>query len=124
MTVRPDLTENEIQKAVFTNIRTRGVAGLIAWHPKNGSSDMRGRKAGMYFGLGVLPGVSDVHCFHAQRFYVLELKRVGKKVTDGDDQDKFIKAVIAQGGTAAWAAGLDAALHQLEAWQLLKGNTA
>jgi len=120
----PDLTENEIQRAVFDHIRTRGVAGLVALHPKNGGIHQRGRRAGINSGLGVRKGASDILAFHASRFYALELKRAGERVKEGDDQDKFIKEMIAAGGKAAWAAGLDAALHQLEAWQLLKGNTA
>ncbi len=117
-------TENEIQRAVFQHIRQRGVAGLVAFHPKNGGVHQRGRRAGINSGLGVVPGVSDIILLYAGQFYALELKRTGGKVKDGDEQDKFLKAVAAQGGISAWAAGLDAALYQLEDWRLLKGNTA
>lgn len=124
MTFRPDLNENEIQRAVFDHIRTRGVKGLVAFHPKNGGIHQRGRRAGINSGLGVVAGVSDIILFHDGEFYALELKRFGKRVDEGDDQDKFLRAVEAAGGNAAWQHGLTAALRQLERWGLLKGEAS
>lgn len=118
------MTENEIQRAVFSHIRTRGVPGLIAFHPKNGGIHQRGRRRGINAGLGVVSGVSDVILLHDGQFFALELKRDGEKVKDGDSQDAFLKAVWNAGGVAAWAAGLDHAIRQLEEWGLLKGKAA
>lgn len=116
------MNENAIQRSVFDHIRTRGVAGLVAFHPKNGGIHQRGRRAGINTGLGVLAGVSDVILLHTSRFYALELKVDGKEPTD--NQSEFLRAVEAAGGVGAWAAGLDSALRQLETWGLLKGKTA
>lgn len=116
------MNENAIQRTVFDHIRQRGVPGLIAFHPKNGGIHQRGRRRGINAGLGVVPGVSDVILLHDGQFFALELKRDGEKVKDGDNQDKFLKSVWSAGGVAAWAAGLDSALRQLEEWGLLKGR--
>lgn len=113
------LSENQIQRTVFDHIRTRGVPDLLALHPKNASSDMRGRRRGIHVGLGVEPGASDVLLFHAGKFYALELKVEGKEPTD--KQHEFLRRWQAAGGAGAWAAGLDSALRQLEQWGLLKG---
>jgi len=118
----PSLPENQIQRTVFTHIRTRGVPGLLALHPKNASADMRGRKRGIHVGLGVEPGASDVLLFHAGKFYALELKAEGKEPTD--KQHDFLRRIETAGGAGAWAAGLDSALRQLEQWGLLKGTSA
>jgi hypothetical protein len=116
------LSENEIQRAVFAHIRERGAPGLVAFHPKNGGIHQRGRARGINAGLGVRSGVSDVILFRDGRFFVLELKREGKKVKDGDEQDRFLADVRAAGGEAEWCAGLDAAIAQLETWGLLIGR--
>ncbi len=118
------MNENAIQRAVFDHIRSRGVAGLVAFHPKNGGIHQRGRRRGINAGLGVLSGASDVILLHAGRFYALELKRADQKVKPESEQDQFLRAVEASGGAGAWAAGLDSALRQLEAWGLLRGKTA
>ena len=118
------LSENEIQRAVFTHLRTRGAPGLVAWHPKNGGIHQRGRRSGINSGLGVLSGASDVMALHKGQFYSLELKRIDKRVEPGDEQDRFIQNIIAAGGIAGWVAGLDAALEWLTRHGLLRGVTA
>lgn len=118
------VNENAIQRAVFDHIRTRGVAGLVAFHPKNGGIHQRGRRRGINAGLGVVSGVSDVILLHAGTFYALELKRIDQKVKQGSDQEQFLQRVESAGGAGAWAAGLDSALRQLEQWGLLKGKAA
>lgn len=118
------MNENAIQRAVFDHIRSRGAPGLVAFHPKNGGIHQRGRRRGINAGLGVVSGVSDVILLHRGTFYALELKAEGNKVKDGDAQDQFLNRVVDAGGVSAWAAGLDHALQQLEAWGLLRGKTA
>lgn len=115
------ITENQLQRAVADHIRSRGVAGLVAFHVPNGGY-RRPTEAAILKGMGVVAGVSDWILLHAGTFHALELKVGGNKPTDA--QDGFLKQVEAQGGKAAWAAGLDAALKQLETWNLLKGKTA
>ena len=116
------MNENAIQRAVFQHLRTRGASGLLALHPKNASSDMRGRRRGIHVGLGVEPGASDVLIFHAGKFYALELKVEGKEPTDR--QHEFLRRFEIAGGAGAWVAGLDSALRQLEQWGLLRGKAA
>lgn len=120
----PMTNENAIQRAVFAHIRARGVPGLVAFHPKNGGIHQRGRRSGINSSLGVVAGVSDVILLHAGTFYALELKRIDQKVNPDSDQERFLQHVEAQGGEAAWVAGLDAALQQLEQWGLLRGKAA
>src|ERR1700756_2308227 len=93
----PELSENEIQRAVFKHLRTRGAPGIFAFHPKNGSSDMRGRRRGIYAGLGIEPGIPDVFVIKgygravSPTLYALELKRTGlrgKKPTERDEKQR------------------------------------
>lgn len=134
----PELSENAIQRAVFEHLRTRGAPGTFAFHPKNASADMAGRKRGIHVGLGVEPGVPDVIVFHGftkcwiPRFplcvYALELKRAslrGKKMTQHDiDQEETRKRMALCGVTVGIAYGLDEALAWLERHGLLIGKTA
>jgi hypothetical protein len=134
----PELTENEIQKAVFANLRQRGAPGIFAFHPKNGSSDMAGRRAGIYKALGVEPGVPDVIVLrkmmgrmlgeYHQAVYALELKREsrrGKKEKQYEiDQGKTRVRMHLCGVTVGIAYGLDDAIKWLEDCGLLIGVTA
>lgn len=118
------LTENEIQRAVFTHLRARPAPGVVAFHPKNGGIHQRGRHRGINAGLGVLSGVSDVIVIkppHAT-VYALELKKRGGKPSD--EQTAFIKAVEKAGGKAHWVDTLDDALAWLEVHGLLIGSAS
>jgi len=112
------MTEQQIQRALFTHIRSRGVPGLVAFHVPMGGY-RRPTEAAIFKGMGATPGVADVILLHAGRFFALELKREGKRPTD--KQNEFLRSVEAAGGKGAWAAGLDSALRQLERWGLLRG---
>jgi hypothetical protein len=132
-----ELSENEIQRAVFSHLRTRPAPGVFAFHPKNASSDMRGRRRGVYAGLGVVPGIPDVIVFkkwsiHAPGgptrtdVYALELKVLNlrdKKPTEhAEKQSKCRENLVAVGVVADIAYGLDEALEWLEARGLLRGE--
>lgn len=122
--------ENAIQKAVFQHLRTRGAPGIFAFHPKNGSKDMRGRRAGIHVGLGVEPGVQDVIVikpelrggFLCGQCYALELKTETGKTSDA--QDACHEKMKIAGAVAGVAYGLDEALRWLESNGLLKGRVA
>ncbi len=117
------MSEDQLQKAIFDHIRSRGVPGLIAFHPRNSGRDQRDPKArAINAARGVLTGASDVILFHDGEFYALELKVGVNKPTD--EQLAFLAAVEAQGGYAAWHRGLRAAVHQLERWGLVRGKMA
>jgi hypothetical protein len=132
---KPELTENEIQKAVFSHLRTRGAPGIFAFHPKNGSSDMVGRRAGIYAALGVEPGVPDVivlkPCVQldgAVEVFALELKREsrrGKKPTKHELKQKDCRVRMTHCGViTGHAYGIDDALGWLERYGLLVGRAA
>lgn len=117
----PALSEQEIQRAVFHNLKVRSAPGVVSWHTPNGGYRRR-IEAAIFVGLGTLKGVSDVIAIKppAGRVYALELKRVGEKPTP--EQTAFIERVRAAGGVADWRAGLDPALEWLEANELLVGR--
>jgi hypothetical protein len=132
-----ELSENEIQRAVFSHLRTRGAPGIFAFHPKNGSSDMRGRRRGVYAGLGVVPGIPDVIVFkkwsiHAPGgptrtdVYALELKVLNlrdKKPTEhAEKQRECRERLVSVGVVAEVAYGLDEALSWLEEKGILRGE--
>lgn len=114
------MNENEIQRAVFSHLRTRGAPGVFAFHPKNGGIHQRGRRRGINAGLGVVSGVPDVIAIHNGRVYGLELKTEAGKPSE--DQLKVIARMDAAGAFCAVAYGLDRALACLEAWGLLRGT--
>lgn len=139
MSITDDLKENQIQKAVFQNLAARKAPGVFAFHPKNGSMDMRGRGRGIHVGLGVVPGIPDViaskkygvHVLSGAniqvcRMYALELKREsrrGKKETPHEEkQRKCREQLEAAGWITGVAYGLNEALQWLENNEILKGH--
>jgi len=129
----PELSENEIQRVVFEHLRTRGAPGIFAFHPKNASADMAGRKAGIHVGLGVEPGIPDVIVIRRRMpdcdVYALELKREslrGKKKLPSheDNQQRTRNRMAACGVTVGLAFGLDEAIAWLEKCGLLIGRAA
>ena len=112
-------SEQEIQRAVFQHIRARGVPGLFSFHVPNGGYRRR-TEAAILNGLGVVAGVPDILAIHQGRVFGLELKADGGKPTPA--QANTMAAMERAGATVAHAQGLDAALAQLEAWGLLRGQ--
>ena len=102
--------EGEIQKAVFKEIKARGMPGVVAWHCPNGPQARR--KA------GYRAGAHDVHALHCGKFYTVELKAKGGRASE--DQIEFRDDINAAGGYSVVAEGLDEALAILEAWQLIR----
>jgi hypothetical protein len=112
------LTENQIMRAVFTNIRVRGAAGVFAFHPRNEGEDQR-RLAGINSGLGVVSGTPDVIIVKSTRCYALELKTKRGKLSD--DQVRVLDLMRAAGCDTGVAYGLDEALAWLEQRGILRG---
>jgi len=104
------MTEGEVQKAVFEDLKARAMPGVVFWHVPNDKSSRR--KAGFR------AGVSDVHALHRSKFYVVELKKTGGRATE--DQLEFIADVNHAGGFGCVAEGLPEALGILETWGLLR----
>lgn len=105
------LSEGEIQKAVFDNLRERAMPGVVFWHTPNDRSSRS--KA------GYRAGVSDVAALYRGMFYVIELKT--EKGQPTEEQMRFISEVNAAGGMGCITSGLDQALKALENWGLLRG---
>jgi hypothetical protein len=113
------LTENQIQRAVFANIRVRGVAGVFAFHPRNEGRDQRGL-AGVNCGLGVVSGVPDVIVIRGGRVFALELKTATGKLSP--EQARVLDEMRACGVDTGVAYGLDQALVWLQARRILRGT--
>jgi hypothetical protein len=111
------LTEAQIQKCIFEHINVRGQPKMLAWHTPNGGY-RRPHEASIFKGMGVMAGVADVVILHQGRFYALELKVEGGRLTE--PQMAFLMRVQNAGGLASTAQGLDRALDVLEAWGLLR----
>jgi hypothetical protein len=116
----PPLPERLIQRAVFTHLRCRPAAGVVAWHTPNGGYRLRS-EAAILKGSGVLAGLPDIIALKAGKMYALELKRQGGKVSP--EQQDTMDMLTAAGATCAVAYGIDAAIVQLEDWQLLRGKS-
>jgi hypothetical protein len=113
--------EQGIQRALFQHLRVRGVPGLFAFHPPNGGY-RRPIEAKIFQGLGVVSGAPDVFIIHHGQVYALELKSEDGRLTAS--QVLVQNALREAGAQVATTYGLDAALEQLERWNLLRGRAA
>src|SRR5262249_21582002 len=116
---RQAMNEQAIHRAVVQHLRARGVPRLIFLHPANGG-ERRRTEAAIFQGLGVRAGAADLLLWHSRKSHALELKAEGKYASGL--QRQFLSDFERAGGHAACVAGLDSALHQLEAWSLLRGR--
>jgi hypothetical protein len=112
--------EQDMQRAVVSHLRVRGVPGLLAWHTPQGAHYSSRVQGAIMQGLGVMAGVSDLLLMYSGRMYALELKAPGEKPTTA--QKAFLKAFWQNGGYAEYCDSLDGAIAQLEEWNLLKGK--
>ena len=113
--------EAQIQRAVIQHLRLRPAAGVFAFHVPNGGA-RRPIEAAILKGLGVTAGVPDVIAIKGGRAHCLELKSEGSRLTA--TQKATHDALRAAGASVAVADNLDAALRQLEEWQLLRGTVS
>jgi hypothetical protein len=120
MSGRRQQPEAQIQRAVFDHIRLRLVPGAFAFHPANGGF-RRPIEAAILKSLGVTAGVPDVIAVKGGRMFALELKAPGGRLTD--TQKTVHDALRAAGASVAVADNIDAALGQLQDWQLLRGHS-
>jgi VRR-NUC domain len=111
--------EQEIQVALFRHIVSRGVHGLVAFHPANGGYRTP-IEAAILRSMGVTRGAPDVLLWHDGRSYAMELKAEDGRVTDV--QHKMLNDLSATGVFTAVAHGLDEALAILQGWGLLLGR--
>ena len=108
------LSEAEIQRAVFAEIKARGMPGVVAWAVPNNPMARRT--------VGFRAGVSDVNAVHRGKFYAVELKKDGGRASQ--EQLEFVAAINCAGGYACVAEGLSQALCILESWGLLRKAVA
>jgi hypothetical protein len=113
MTRRP---EQQIQKAVLEHLKWRGVPGLWWCHYPAGGA-RAAIEARIFKSLGVQAGVPDILIVRASRLFALELKSEAGRLSAAqiETQQRLRDA----GVEVATAYSLDAALAQLEAWELL-----
>jgi hypothetical protein len=111
--------EQIIQRAVFAHLRTRTAPGLFAFAVPNGGY-RKPIEAAIMKGLGVKAGVPDLIAVHRGQVFALEIKTENGRATDA--QVQAIADIRGAGGHAEICHGLDAAIKQLEDWQLLRGR--
>ncbi|SRR5216684_1623471 len=133
--VAPELTEDQIQRAIFANFKRRSAPNVFAFHPKNGGVHQIGRRAGINEGLGVVPGIPDVIVFRQKEYrdsmtctdvFALELKRESRrnrKMTEHEFRQGEVRSYLELCGVICGIAyGLDDALMWLEGHGLLEGK--
>jgi hypothetical protein len=108
--------EQGIQKALADHLRARAAAGTYWFHPANGGARTAFEGA-ILKACGVRAGTPDLILIKDGRNYGLELNRVSPTQAQAHEE------LRAAGATVAVATGIDDALAQLEAWQLLRGQT-
>lgn len=112
--------EDAVQRAVVQHLRYRARPGVFFCAVPNGGGRSP-HEAAILKGLGVRAGVPDLILLADGRLYGLELKR-DKGGRTSPAQLAMMQEIEGAGGFCAVAAGLDAALAQLEAWGLLRTN--
>jgi hypothetical protein len=111
--------EQETQIALFQHLRARGQPGLIAFHPPNGGARTAVEGA-ILKSIGVVSGAPDVLMWYAGRSFAMELKADGGKLTE--TQREMLDGLAKAGVQTAVCHGIDEALGQLQAWNLLIGR--
>ena len=114
--------ERAIQKAVFDHFRERAAPGVFAFHPINGGVHQIGKRRGINSGQGVVSGVPDVVILRAGTCYMLELKKLGGKLSA--IQIACHEKLKTAGVIVHTAYGLSDALAWLEQYSFLKGKAA
>lgn len=104
------MTEAEIQRGVFAEIRARGMPGVVAWAVPNNPMSRRT--------VGFRRGAHDVHALHRGKFYTVELKKDGGRPSE--EQLEFRDDINNAGGFSVIAEGLPEAICILESWGLLR----
>jgi hypothetical protein len=113
--------EDQLQRAVLEHLRLRGPRDAYVFHVANRGA-RSAIEAAILKGLGVRAGTPDLIIIHQGKTYGLGLKADGNRPTR--IQEEAQAAMRAVGAEVAVAVGLDAALQQLEAWQLVRGHAS
>jgi hypothetical protein len=105
--------EQQDQRAAFDHLRWRGVPGAFAFHCPNG-----GWRSAAEAWIGVVAGIPDLLIVHAGHLYCLELKSERGRLSPAQIQTH--EQLQRAGAHVAVAHGIDAALAQLTARELLR----
>jgi hypothetical protein len=113
--------EDALQRTVLQHLKIRAPSDAFYFHPANGGQ-RTAIEAAILSGLGVRAGVPDLIIIYGGEVFGLELKAEGGKPTGLQLETQT--AMRRASAKVATAIGLDRALHQLEAWHLLRGWTS
>jgi hypothetical protein len=116
---RRNRPEDAIQRAVFAHLAMRGAPDVFSFHPANGGYRSK-VEAKILRGLGVKAGTPDVIAIKDGKTFALELKAPRGRLTEA--QHTAHAALRAAGADVAVTYGLDAAVNQLEQWELIRKN--
>ena len=118
--MRPQLSEQEIQRAVIEHLAWRGHPDAFLFHVPNGGY-RRPTEAAILKAIGTVAGIPDLIALHRGKFYALELKTKHGRLTDVQrvTHERLKRAGAEE---VAVAFGLDAALATLETWGILRGR--
>jgi hypothetical protein len=115
---KPRTEEHDAQVSLFDDhIKPRLVAHAVAFAIPNGGHRAK-REAGKIKKEGGAAGVPDIYILHDRQSYFLEMKKAKGGVVRKEQKDMMARLVGA-GAICAVAAGLEAAVAQLEQWGLL-----
>ena len=109
--------EEMIHRAVVELLQASARPG-VAWTHMPAGELRAPATAGKLKGLGTKPGWPDLQLIRDGRFYGLELKREGGKVSPA--QIGAHQELRAAGATIAVAYGLDAAIAVLRQWEMVR----
>ena len=110
-----------LQRAVLEHLCWRGRPGLFVFHyPAGGYRSAT--EAAIMKGMGVVAGTPDLLILYEGRLYGLELKVTGGRLTAAQIETQ--EHMRAAGAMIATAAGIDAAVEQLEQWHLLRSDVS
>lgn len=115
--------EDDIQRALFAHIKRRACPGVFAFHPANGGK-RNISEAVRFKSMGVIPGVPDVILIRGGKVFGLELKSDKPKGRLSVPQISAQIAMREAGAETFTAFGLDEALEQLTAWDLIRADSS
>jgi hypothetical protein len=113
------LSEAGIQGAVIEHLCCRGTPGTFWFAVPNGGLRSK-TEAAILSGQGVVAGIPDLILVKSGHVYALELKPPSGRLSGS--QRRVQQLLCDSGAHVVTAFGLDAALEQLEDWQLLAGS--
>ena len=113
----PDLTEDQIHRAVVARLRVSAKPGVLPWHTPNDAKRSWGNISRLK-AMGMVAGVPDLMIVHNGEIFGREIKARKGRVTPA--QTEFQERLIAAGGYAMTGYGEDECLSFLSNWGLLR----